>query len=79
MSGKPLCHTMSLLTILNIAPEDEIKETLIFYYHLNLNDPEIARQMKDHYDTQKYGLRYDSEAFVNCKLHNFLDSVPSIK
>lgn len=79
VSGKPLCHTMSLLTILNIAPEDEIKETLKFYYHLNLNDPEIARQMKDHYDTQKYGLRYDSEAFVNCKLHNFLDSVPSIK
>ena len=58
---------MSLLTILNIAPEDEIKETLKFYYHLNLNDPEIARQMKDHYDTQKYGLRYDSDKGVTAK------------
>jgi hypothetical protein len=45
------------LHFLNIAPDDEIKESVEFYYHLNLNDPEIAKQMKDHYDTQKYGLR----------------------
>ena len=28
-----------LSIILNIAPEDEIKQSLEFYYHLNLNDP----------------------------------------
>ena len=48
---------MFYLRFLNIAPEDEIKESVEFYYYLNLNNPEIAKQMKDHYDTQKYGLR----------------------
>ena len=66
------------LKILNIAPEDEIKESVEFYYHLNLNDPEISKQMKDHYDTQKYGLRCVSE--VLAPLHtSILDSVASIK
>ena len=71
MSGKPLCceiTTLFYLQFFNIAPEDEIKESVEFYYHLSLNDPEIAKQMKDHYDTQKYGLRCVSEAFANCML-----------
>ena len=48
----------------SIAPDAEIREPIEFYYHLNLDDTEIAKQMKDHYDTQKYGLRCVSEAFL---------------
>jgi hypothetical protein len=41
-----------------IAPEDDIQPPLTFYYNLGMNDVEISKQMKDHYDTDIYGLRY---------------------
>ena len=76
-----LMTAMFYLRFLNIAPEDEIKESVEFYYYLNLNDPEIAKQMKDHYDTAlgapgpQDSLHYCLTAYLLL----FLDSVASIK
>lgn len=49
-----------LFTILteDLAPIDEIKEYITFFYRCRLNDKDIAKEMEDHYDQEKYGLRY---------------------
>jgi hypothetical protein len=39
------------------APEDVIQGPLTFFFNLGLNDPQIAQQCRDHYDTDMYGLR----------------------
>lgn len=43
------------LQFLNIA-EDEIKKSVESF--INLNDPGIVKQMKDRYDTQKWGSKH---------------------
>ncbi|KAH7904042.1 hypothetical protein BJ138DRAFT_1186917 [Hygrophoropsis aurantiaca] len=37
-------------------PDDVIKESAEFYYKLGLNDKEIVKQLRDHFDHEKYGL-----------------------
>ncbi|KAF9477993.1 hypothetical protein BDN70DRAFT_74912 [Pholiota conissans] len=39
-----------------LPPEDDIKESFKFYYGLGINDKKIALHMRDHYDTERYGL-----------------------
>ncbi|KAF7424812.1 hypothetical protein PC9H_010123 [Pleurotus ostreatus] len=39
-----------------IPPIDEIQEYITYFYRCRLNDKEIAKEMKDHYDQDKYGL-----------------------
>lgn len=53
---KPFPYFFSLLTE-DSAPVDEIQEYITFFYRCRLNDKEIAKEMKDHYDQDKYGLR----------------------
>ncbi|KAH9476801.1 hypothetical protein JR316_0010716 [Psilocybe cubensis] len=43
-----------------LPPEDEIKEYVQFYYDLGQNDREIQDNMKDHYNTELYGLSVSS-------------------
>lgn len=40
-----------------IAPDEFIKAPLIDYYSMGINDIEITKLLKSHYDTTKYGLR----------------------
>ena len=40
-----------------IAPDEIIKELLADYYAMGINDIEIMKLLKSHYDTTKYGLR----------------------
>jgi hypothetical protein len=46
------------ILILFSAPDDDIKEPLTMYFNLGLNDKEVTKQLKDHYDTEVYGLRF---------------------
>ena len=54
-----------------LAPEHTIRPSLEFYYHLGLNDIQIESNMKDHYDTDQYGLRY---ATMLSQFHTDLDN-----
>jgi hypothetical protein len=49
---------LGLITDNSSAPEHIIRPSLEFYYHLGLNDKQIESNMKDHYDTGQFGLRY---------------------
>ena len=40
------------------APDESIKEPLQQYYKLGLLDVRITELLKEHYDTDNYGLRY---------------------
>ena len=40
------------------APEHTICTSLKFYYYLSLNDKQIELNMKDHYNTDQFGLGY---------------------
>lgn len=55
-----LILTLRLLVSLqsNLAPETEIREALTFYYQLGIPDTKIEIHMKEHYDTNTYGLGY---------------------
>jgi hypothetical protein len=41
-----------------IAPDEYIQEHLKHYYDLGLTDIRVAEALQQHYDTDKYGLRY---------------------
>ena len=59
-----------------IAPDEFIKGPLIDYYAMGINDIEITKLLKGHYDTTKYGLRqvlfliqvYMSDQILVCTL-----------
>jgi hypothetical protein len=40
------------------APDEIIQEPLTLYFNLGLSDVEITKQLRDHFDTEDYGLRY---------------------
>ena len=72
---------MFYLRFLNIAPEDEIKESVEFYYYLNLNDPEIAKQIMipKNMPLGAPGPQDSLHYCLTAYLLLFLDSVTSIK
>jgi hypothetical protein len=39
------------------APDELIKGPLTDYYSMGINDVQITKLLKSHYDTTKYGLR----------------------
>ncbi|KAF7425973.1 hypothetical protein PC9H_008335 [Pleurotus ostreatus] len=50
------------------APTNEIQEYITFFYRCRLNDVEIAKEMKDHYNQDKYGLSVTSVKCVQKSL-----------
>ena len=52
-----LCLWLEIYLICFIAPDKTMKEPLADYYAMGINDVEITRLLKSHYDTTKYGLR----------------------
>jgi hypothetical protein len=48
---------------IHIAPEEDIQEHLRGYYELGLTDVQVTKALKQHYDTNRYGLRYVSYSF----------------
>ena len=40
-----------------LAPDTEIQEPLRQYYELGLSDVKVTELLKEHYDTEQYGLR----------------------
>ena len=59
---KPCCMSLLLVTYglysTLLAPEEDIWDSLAFYPNLGLDDKKICEHLKDHYDTDIYGLRY---------------------
>lgn len=41
------------------APNDDLKPVLELYFHLGMSDMDIAASAMDHFDSARYGLRYD--------------------
>lgn len=41
-------------------PLEDIREALEAYFHLGFNDKQLEEHLKDHYDTEVYGLGYVS-------------------
>ena len=41
-----------------VAPDEFMKAPLTDYYAMGINDIEITKLLKSHYDTTKYGLRW---------------------
>jgi hypothetical protein len=50
-----LCLEIQLIYF--IAPDEIIKGPLTDYYAMGINDIEITKLLKSHYDSSKYGLR----------------------
>ena len=56
-------HCVLLLMIIShkslplLAPEDELRELLTFYFTLGLNDKKIVEECLKHYDGDNFGLR----------------------
>jgi hypothetical protein len=48
---------LEIYLIYFIAPDEIIKEPLTDYHAMGINDVEITKLLKNHYDTTKYGLR----------------------
>jgi hypothetical protein len=40
------------------APDNELEPVLKFYYHLGMNDKDIATAVMDHFDASTYNIRY---------------------
>ena len=61
------CHqfSISLLALLVLstlsftAPNDDLKPLLELFFHLGMSDTDIATSVMDHFDSARYGLRYD--------------------
>jgi hypothetical protein len=47
----------------HIAPDEDIQEHLRYYYELGLTDVKVTEALKQHYDTDIYGLRYVSYSY----------------
>jgi len=66
---KPCLMSLLLLTCglysTLLAQEEDIWDSLGFYFNLGLNDKKIHEHLKDHYDTDIYGFRYD---FDHCRM-----------
>ena len=41
-----------------LALEEDIGDSLAFYFNLGLNDKKICEHLKDHYDTDIYSLLF---------------------
>jgi hypothetical protein len=41
------------------APDEDIRGPLKLYFEPGLNDVEVTKHLKDHYDTDQYGLRFE--------------------
>ena len=44
-------------TKLFLAPLEDIRDALESYFHLGFNDKQLEEYLRDHYDTELYGLR----------------------
>jgi len=77
---KPQCKLHGLLMhfyshAFHIAPDEDIQEHLRHYYELGLMDVKVTEALKQHYDTDTYGMRYVSYVF---HLWVFLSLPPSV-
>lgn len=48
----------------SLAPLEDILKPLEAYFHLGFTDKQLEEYLKDHYDTELYGLGYVSYIFV---------------
>jgi hypothetical protein len=46
--------------VLVLVPLEDIHEALEAHFHLGFNDKQLEDHLKDHYDTEVYGLGYVS-------------------
>ena len=54
----------------HIAPDKDIQEHLRRYYELGLTDVKVTEALKQHYDTDRYGLRYVSTSLIMSTSYN---------
>ena len=66
--------------VLTLVPLEDIREVLEAYFHLRFNDKQLEEHLKDHYDTEVYGLGYVSYFILLWNpCSTMLDSIKSIK
>ena len=63
-----------LMNICLAAPDGDIQAPMEEYYQMGVSDVEMTELLKQHYDTEKYGLRYFTSQH-NC---NFLTSLSPV-
>jgi len=66
--------------VLTLVPLEDIREALEAYFHLGFNEKQLEEHLKDHYDTEVYGLGYVSCFMLLWKpCSTMLHSMKSIK
>lgn len=41
-----------------LAPEDELRQKVEYYWAMRFSDADIARLVMGHFDSHRYGIRY---------------------
>ena len=71
--------------VLALVPSEDICEVLEAYFHLGSNDKQLEEHLKDHYDTEVYGLGYmsyfcsGSLAQLCCAVENWLSATEALE
>ena len=64
-------HIFRVTSLSLTAPDDQLQPLLMLYYHLGMNNTDIATSVMDHFDPSRYGIRYDPRHIISGQ-HNTL-------